>query len=178
MNHSLIAVRYAKALFSLSVNNNQLDIIYRDLNLVDHYLKNSSELFSFLTNPVYKPSQKKKFIHDLLAPHTSPTTINFLNVVIDQNRESMIKEIIIDFGDLYRANKNIRSIKFISATPLSESFEKEIKDLLSKSYNSEIELNVEIKQDLLGGFILMIDGKLMDASLSSQIKKLKKQLIS
>lgn len=177
MNNSLIAVRYAKALYVLSVEKNITESIYKDIIAVDQFLSESTDLQVFLTNPIHKPSQKKKIISEIWSTQIHLVTLNFLNLVIDQKRESMIKDILRDFRDMYRAGKNIKNVTFISATPLADVFQHEIETLLQKAYQSEIELHIEVKEDLLGGFILVVDGKLMDASLSNQIKQIKKQLI-
>lgn len=177
MNNSLIAVRYAKALYALSVDKDITDIIYKDIKEVERLFCESPDLFIFLTNPIYKPSQKKSIFRQLLKDQLQTSTLNFIDLLIDQEREKMIKDIIRDFCDFYRSGKNIKNVIFISATTLSDSFVEEIRNLLKKNYESEIELTIEIKPNLLGGFILMVDGKLMDASISSQIKQIKRRLV-
>jgi F-type H+-transporting ATPase subunit delta len=178
VNQSLIAVRYAKALFKLGLERGTLAILHGDLNAVAQVITDSSDLSSLLTSPLVKPSKKKEFFDSLLRTRISKDSLSFLFLVIEKKREDILMQIIRDFGDLYRGYKGIKSVTFISATPLDLDFQKHLELFLRQTLKAEIELKVIIKAELLGGFVLMVDGKLMDASIAHQLRQIKKQLLN
>jgi F-type H+-transporting ATPase subunit delta len=76
------------------------------------------------------------------------------------------------------AAKGVIKAKVTTAIELPESSLTNIKNYLSKRVNAQIEMDVEINAELLGGFILKYDDKLIDASVSSQLKELRKSLLN
>jgi F-type H+-transporting ATPase subunit delta len=178
VNQSLIAVRYAKALFKLGLEKGNLAMLHGDLTAVKQAITDSDDLKSLLTSPLIKPTRKKEFFDTLFQKRINKDSLSFLFLVIDKKREEILLQIIRDFGDLYRGYKRIKSVSFISATPLDVDFQQQLEQFLQQTLKAEIELTIVIKKELLGGFILMVDGKLMDASIAHQLRQIKRQLLN
>jgi F-type H+-transporting ATPase subunit delta len=178
VNHSLIAVRYAKALFKLAKESDQLEKIHQDLLLVDKTLNESTDFKYFIESPIQKVSKKKEILAMIFKDNIQVISTNFLNLVIEKNREELLQQIIRDYNDFYRQDQNIRDVTFISATKLDESFYSSLKATLESSLKSSIELTIKEDNNLVGGFIITVDGKLMDASIANKLKRLKKQLLN
>ncbi len=86
MNASLIAVRYASALFQLGKEDDSLlDRLYADCSFLLASLQEPGELSAFLDNPVVKPGVKKKALHNVLSERLDPITLQFLDLIIDNN---------------------------------------------------------------------------------------------
>jgi len=51
-----------------------------------------------------------------------------------------------------------------------------IKDYLATTYNKSVELNFKVNPDIIGGFILTIEDRLMDKSVKWELEKLRKRL--
>lgn len=178
MNQSLVAIRYAKALFNLAKEKSVLEKVYNDLVFFRELLSSSSELKGFINSPLYKPSKKKEMVKLLNQSKIESITLQFLYLVIDKKRESILPEIIQNYQDLYRKEKNIKRVLFKSPSKLDPSFYDALKRQIENSLNAQIELTTEQNPELLGGFVLMVDGKLMDASISNQLKQIQKRLLS
>ncbi len=178
MNNSLISVRYAKALFLLSKEKGEVDNVYNDMNMLWDYCNNTEEFNELLSNSVITPGKKKKALKAVFEKHVNQLTVNFLSIMVDNRRETLLGAIARNFVDLYKEEKKIKSVTLFTAFDLDDDYLSKIKDVLRNELGAKIELKVRVKDHLIGGFILMVDGKMMDASVSNKLKELKNKLLS
>ena len=178
MNASLIAVRYASALFQLGKEDTALlDRLYGDCSFLLASIHESKDLTEFLENPVVKPGVKKKTLHNILGKQLDASTMRFLNLVIDNNRERLLVNALIVFLDLYRSHKGIKSVTVITAVPLGDDFKQQIRQVIEAHFKCQVELECQVKPGVLGGLILMMDGKQSDGSVAGQLRAMKKKLM-
>ncbi len=178
MNLSLVSVRYAKALFKLSIEKKVTEKVYKDIQLL---LSNCAELpafCEFVRSPVIKPSKKKELFDDVFGKVLDPVTLNFLGVVIDNNRESILDSIFRSYISFYKKEKNIKTVTLYSAFDMEDAYIESVRKLLAKEIGEPLELKTVTKEDLLGGFILKVDDKMVDASVVSKLKQVREHLIN
>ena len=178
MNHSLIAVRYAKALFKLALEKSLVEQVHTDLKIINEAIKGSKDLNSFLISPVQNKSKKIEIIELLFKKKIQEISYSFLCLLIEKKREEFLQQIIRDFDDLYRKSKNIRNVAFISAMDVDKVLQPVIRKTVEDALKSKIELTYRQDSKLIGGFIITVDGKLMDASVLSKLNNIKKQLLN
>ncbi|MFT3740985.1 MAG: ATP synthase F1 subunit delta [Breznakibacter sp.] len=178
MNHSLISVRYAKALFKLVKGQGLQHSVNNDLLLVGSVIDGNKELKGFLANPLFKESQKKQILSSLFASKINPLTLKFLHLVLDKKREEHLSAIIRNYGDMFRKDQHILRVVYTAAALPDADFESKLKAQLETLLKSQIELSVKEKKELIGGFTLLVDGKLADTSISSKLKTIQKQLLA
>lgn len=178
MNVSLITIRYAKALFSLALEKSITEEIYGDVQLISHQFDSVANFQAVLDSPVIKPAQKRELLVSVFGKSVNEITLKFMHILIANQREALLKSVLIDFEDLYKKHLGVKDVRMVTAVPISADFEATIKSFLTKELNSKIEFTTEIKPDLLGGFILVVDGKMLDTSLSSKLRLMKKSLLA
>lgn len=178
MNVSLISIRYAKAFFSLALEKEILAEVYSDVKQIAFQFNEVPHLQAILDSPVIKPTQKKDLFTQGFGKSINEITLKFLCLVIDNQREAMLKYILIDFDDLYKKHQGIKNVQMITAVPLEPTFEEIIKSTLTTDLNSKIEFSAVVKPELLGGFIIIVDGKMLDSSISNKLRLLKKSLLA
>ncbi len=178
MNRSLIANRYAKALFKLALEQGNLDEINSDVKVLQSYCDEADGFLDLLMSPIVKPGQKKEALHSVLEKNIAESTMNFLDLLIQNNREVLLEDINRGFVGLYKDHLGIKAVTLYTAIEMDKEQLKAIDDFLKKQFNSPVELTLKVNPDLLGGFKITIDGRLADASLSSKLKNMKKQLLS
>lgn len=176
MNESQISVRYAKALFQSASEKQILDRVFEDMKLLSETCK--LEDFQYMiVLPSLQVSQKRKFVDSILRDHLSEISLSMINLVIKNKREAYLAGIARNFRDLYRKAKGISTAKLVTAQPIDEASMKGIKELIREAYDSEVELASAVDEDIIGGFILTIEDKQYDASVASNLRKMKKQLL-
>lgn len=177
MNQGLIAVRYADAMFKLAIENQIGEKVYEDFNLLMRHCLQVDYFCSFLDNPVIKSSHKKELFQTVFKDKIHPMTLRFLEVVVDHKRENILMFILNDFIYHYKKFNGIKSVLLYTAVNLDERYLLQIEEYLEKEFKSPVEMEVRVNPDLLGGFILTVDGKMIDASIRNRLKKMRKQLL-
>ncbi|MGE0088994.1 MAG: ATP synthase F1 subunit delta [Bacteroidales bacterium] len=176
MNQSQIAIRYAKALFFLAQEKNKVDIIFKDVLLLNDTLINSSDLIKLLEHPVVKPSQKIQALINLFKDEVDQITLSFLQLIIQHKREIYLRRIVRNFIDLYKKNQHIQSVLLTSAYNLENEEKDKISETIESKLKSKIELNIKIDPAIIGGIILQINDKELDMSVSRQLSRVKSNL--
>ena len=177
MNQSIISVRYAKALMMVGAENQCLDAIKADMELIGATIKENYLFRQLLDNPVVKPPQKRKVMNELLEKYThSSLTLNFINIVIRNRREFLLADIARDFIDLYEKSKGIKRARIASATEMDEREKLLLQQQLNALFKANVTMVAETKPDLIGGFVLRVGDQQYDASLSSALKRMRKEL--
>jgi len=176
MNESQISVRYAKALFHSASEKQLLDIVFKDMELLAKVLK-LADFQYMLFLPSLQPSQKSKIIEAVFHADLSEISISLINLVIKNKRELYLPGIARYYKDLYRKAKDIRSATLMTAQPLDEGAVNRIRELIRKAYQSDVEMTPVLNEEIIGGFILTIEDMRYDASVSNNLKKMKKQLL-
>ncbi len=178
MNAGLISVRYAKALFGACKKDDEMmATIHDDCRFLLDSLRESDELVHFMSSPIVKPGAKKQILNNTFGKRLHKYSLRFLELIIDNNREPLLINALIDFIDLYRAYKSIRSVTIITAVEVSAEFREEVREFLEESYKSSIELECKVNPDIVGGMIFISDGKQIDSSISGQLRALKKEMM-
>ena len=173
MNNERISIRYAKSIYVLSEQQNNLETILKDMKIVLSLIKESKDFKNFLLSPILKPNKKIEIIENILGSQVSKETIQHITLITNNSRESFLDQIIINFIKIYKKQKNILSVKIKSPYEIN----KEQKDLIVKylgySENQKIDFQIEIDKKIIGGLIVETEGKQLDISILSKLQALK-----
>jgi len=176
MNDSKISVRYAKALFESALEQEVPDKVKEDMQLVIE-VNSLVEFQHMLINPVVKESEKIRLTEKVLLDKIQPLTLSMLKLVIRNGREQFISGIARNYIELYRKHKGISSAVFTSAQPADNELKKRIEKVIVDTLKQPVDLATETEKDLIGGFILRIGDQQYDASVASNLRKVRKQLL-
>jgi len=178
MELSSINVRYARALFSLAREKNLVDIIKTDLELVIRVGKMTPEFDWILSNPVIKPSKKIEIVKGVFNSIVQPITISFLEMLIRNKRENQLYGIVRWYLHEYNLFKGIDTATFVSAIPLDESVRNTVISIIKSHFKKELHLIEIVNPEIIGGYILKIDDMQYDGSISSALKKIRRELLN
>jgi F-type H+-transporting ATPase subunit delta len=178
MNHSKISVRYAKAIFMLAKEKNVLKDVFNDFVLIKEIISQNPEFYSVITSPIIKPSEKAKLLANVFEKSVMPITIDFLRMLVANNREACISDISRNFEDMYRKEFNIKKVILTTPEGLSKEAKDKIASTVAQTYSSDVEINDHINPDMLGGIIIRIEHQQLDLSVATQLREIKKSLKS
>ena len=100
----------------------------------------------------------------------------FMELLADNNRLDMARDIALAYLKIYRREHNICLVTVTSAAPMAEAEEKRLKQLIQRHLGSEY--NHLINPDLIGGFQVSIDNEKLDASVANELKQLRLKLLN
>ena len=171
-----LANRYAKSLIGLSVERGQLETVFADMQWLQAVCKSNRDFVVFLKSPVIKGDKKQKILESVTSGKISELTAAFNRLLIKKSRESFLPEIIPAFITQYKENKNIYTIKLTTAAPISDELKNAIVNRIKEiSEMKNIELETAVDDGLVGGFVLQAGDKLIDASISYDLKNIARQ---
>jgi F-type H+-transporting ATPase subunit delta len=176
MNDSKISVRYARAIFQSAQEKKILDKVYQDMIFISEICKNK-ETKEFLQSPIIIPSKKEAIFHKMLEGNVEKITLSLLDLIVMNGRESFIPAIARNFIHETKKFKGITESVLTTAIKVDDNVRKQIIDLISTVFNTEVELKENLDPEIVGGFILQVDDNYIDASIRNKLRKIKKELI-
>ena len=171
-----VASRYAKALLGLASEKGELKAVESDINTLSSLVDSSKEFELLLVSPVVKPDQKKAVLNALLKDKLSEVTFMFIILLVSKGREGAIASIVEEAKSQLRAMNNIQAATVKTASPLDEDSRAKILAQVAKLHNGEVELKEIVDPEILGGFVLRLDDKEIDASIKRQLNTLGRKL--
>jgi F-type H+-transporting ATPase subunit delta len=98
----------------------------------------------------------------------------FIDILTKKNREPLLPEIAREFHNAYNVHKGVGKAKVTTTVPMDAKTRAEFEAIVRKLSNrKEVELEEKVDKDLIGGFVLNVEDKQIDASIRNSLKKLK-----
>jgi F-type H+-transporting ATPase subunit delta len=179
MQNPRLAGRYAKSLIDLATEQNQLPTVYADMKYLKAVCKSNADFVAVLRSPIIKADKKGKIVDAVTNGKVGALTASFNTLLMKKGREQNLPEIINAFIDLYNQRNGIKKVKLTTATPIDETMKTAILEQIRGNTPLEkIELESAVKEELIGGFVLESEGRLIDASVLRDLKDVRKQFLS
>ena len=169
---------YALALYELSKENSELDMVANEMKSLGELIRNNSEFKNTILNPTISKDEKGNVI-SLIAKNNnfSTTLIKFLGFISTKNRLFFLEKITESFLNLFSKNRGELKAKLISAKKLSSEEQKKIQEELTKDFSSKLNVDYKHDPDLIAGLIIQIGSVMVDTSIKTKLKKLTKNMI-
>jgi F-type H+-transporting ATPase subunit delta len=176
MPNQRLAHRYAKSLIDLAIETNQLDAVFADISLVKETIKSSKDFALLLQSPIIKADKKTAIINAVLNGKVSALTTSFSKLLINKGREADLLEIANAFIEQYNTIKGIKIVQLTTATEISNEVKKSLEQKVSAALQGNtIQLQTQVNEKLIGGFVLEFENKLLDASILRDLNDIKQQ---
>jgi len=96
-----------------------------------------------------------------------------LKLLADRQRIGVLDAVLERLIELYREQRNIALATVTSASELSEEQQAALqKKVQAVAETDKLEINLKIDPDLIGGFVVNVGSKVIDASLAGQVRRL------
>lgn len=172
-----IAGPYAQALMAIAKDRDLTNQIGEQAASLLDLLKSSDELSQLFVNPLMAPEAKKAVIRQIMGDQVEPVLLNFLMLLVDRGRVMYTGEVLEQYRALLRELNQTVLAQVISATELSEDQQNAIRDKVKTLTGAnQVELSIEVDPALLGGLIIQVESKVIDASLRGQLRRIGMQL--
>ena len=178
MSVTKVAYRYAQALIDLAAEKNTVEEVYGNMNQLASVCEESRDFRALLNSPVIVWHKKQAIFKQLFEKSISEMSMGFMNLIAKNSRENLLPEIAEGYIQLYKKSKNIHEVYVTSAVALDQSTKDKIIEKIKAEVNGTIELTETVDPELIGGFIVRMEDKQIDASISSQLADLRNVLLN
>ncbi|SDN42617.1 ATP synthase F1 subcomplex delta subunit [Desulfonauticus submarinus] len=179
MRGNIVARRYARALFALGQKEGQ-DVLLKygeSLEAVCAVLEVAPELLRIFSNPIFTVEEKKAILAKVLEKvDPEPMVRNFCFLLADKNRLAFLPEIKAYYGHLLDLAQGIVRGELFTAIELEEELKTEIAKKLEEQSKSKVVLDYKVDPNILGGLVLKVGDKVLDASIKAQLQILKENI--
>ena len=182
-DNNTIARPYAQAVFELAHESGELATWSTGLTIAGELLADG-QVAGFLSNPALNNDRRLEFLTGLFAKAKAKVLAggdkkgtNFLKLLLEYGRVSVLPEIAQHFETLKAAVENTVDVTISSAAPLSAAQKKEISQALEKRLGRDINLETEIDENLIGGAVIKAGDVVIDGSLRARLDSLSNALI-
>lgn len=172
-----VATPYAEALIANAQSSDSLALYKTELSSILKVLSGSKDLEDFLLNPLSSSLIKKEVLKQLFGQQINSFLMNFLLVLVDRRRIAFLKTIIDKYLSITYALESVTIVELYSAIDLDENQQSNlISKVKSMTRSSEIKLITKKDPGLIGGFVIKIGSKVIDASLAGKLNKISSYL--
>ena len=171
-----VAKPYARALYEAALEQNALDAITTDVDKLRELIEQSEEFTQLVHSPVLSSQFKSETFQQLFADAVHPLTINFFKLLALKQRERYLIAIMDAFSAIVDEAAGRLVAKVTTAVPITPEQEERFTSQLSAYSGKQVRLETITDADIQGGFIVQLDDTVFDASIASQLQRLKQQL--
>lgn len=174
---SEVAAPYAQALLSIAQSKDRVDELSGIANDLLGLMKASDDLTQFLTNPIADKDAKKGVISQVLGEGANAQMRNFLMLLVDKGRIVLVEPILQQFQALVRELKQTVLAEVTSAIELTDEQKDTVRQKVKSMTNAQsVEIETQVDPDLIGGVIVKVGSKVLDASIRGQLRRIGLQL--
>ncbi|MFM1799129.1 MAG: hypothetical protein RLZZ117_1407 [Cyanobacteriota bacterium] len=168
-----ITTPYADAFLQLAESSGETDTVITQTRDLLTLWQASPELREAMASPVLDPEAKKKVLLALFGQSITPTFLNLLKLLADRRRIGVLDAVLERMLELHRESNGIALAKITSATALSEDQQAQLTEKVKAVAGTDkVEIATAVDASLIGGFVLRVGSKVIDASLLGQVRRL------
>jgi F-type H+-transporting ATPase subunit delta len=170
-----IAQVYARSLFEVAKENDELDEIHEQLGEFADVLAENRDLQVFFFSP-YFSSQEKKDGVEKVVDGGNEHFVNFLQLIAERHRMPAVFRMRREFDAMWREENKLLEVRITSAIDLDEELVKSIGKRIEEQTGKTIDLDANVDPDVLGGLVLRVGNMVMDASVRGRLERLRKEV--
>jgi F-type H+-transporting ATPase subunit delta len=178
MSNSMVAKRYALALFQIAKDTQLLGVVEEELRVVKEVMLYNTDLKAVLKSSKLSMDKKKEILKEAFAS-VNAFVLNTLLILIDRHREDEIVEVANQYFMLANEAAGVAEAKVYSTRELTDEEREAISAVFAAKVGKK-SLRIEniVDSELLGGVKLRIGNRIYDGSLRGKLDRLERKLLS
>jgi len=174
VKQTILAKRYAKALFAIGKEDGKYEAYNQALQGVAGLFSSHPEVEDALTNPLYPLDLREKAMAAIVkSTGVDKVMGNFLNLLVQKKRAVILPEIAEVFQTMVDEDKNISHGSVVTAVELSAELQDKVQETLEKLTGKKVELKASVDPSIIGGIIAKVGDLVLDGSIKTQLASLK-----
>ena len=170
-----IAQVYSRALFEAAEEQDKLDVVRDEFGEFADAIDESRDLAVFFFSPYFSTEEKKEGLGKVVDG-ADDIVRNFLELLIEKHRMPAIHRIRREYNALWEEENKLLPVQVTSAIELDADTIKQIGDAIGERTGRKVELESKVDPDILGGIVLRVGDRILDASIANRLESLRKQV--
>jgi F-type H+-transporting ATPase subunit delta len=174
MSEFRVSTRYAKSLLELAIEKGALEEVLADMKQLSSVAFANRDFALSLKSPIINFDKKLKVLNAVFEKSANAITMAFYGIVARKNRADLLVDIAREFQVQYNTHQGIQVADLTTTFPITDELRNKFIGIVKEiSGLSKIELVEKIDAELIGGFVLKVNDRQLDESLSSKLKALR-----
>ncbi len=170
-----IARVYSEALFDVARASGRLDPIHEQLGAVADAVASDRDLQLFFFSPYFSSAEKRDGIAKAISG-AEPELVNFLELLAEKHRMPALFRIRRRFDELWDEANERLAVTVTSAVELDPSVVESIGAEIERKTSKTIELSSRVDESIVGGLVLQVGNRVLDASIRNRLDKLRREV--
>lgn len=172
-----MARRYATALADVVAERGEAREVQEELSEWASMMQTNAQLMEVFSNPTIPYEQKRQVLNTLVGrTRVRPTTANFLNVLLQNQRLAELGEINRRFTQVLDERAGVVSAQVTTAHPVPQASQQALRERLASMTGKDVRLSFTTDEELIGGIVTRIGSTIYDGSVRSQLQQFKERL--
>ena len=177
MRSESIALNYAEALFSLGEKSGRSREYLDLLDGLAGAIAGSPRAQAVLASPKVPKPVKTRILTGAMAG-APPEFVLFLGAVVKRGRQGLLGPIAVEYQGLLDLKLNrVRPTVTVAREP-DEALRTLLKTSLEARLEKEVIPTFVVDPEILGGVVIRLDGRVLDASVRRKLVRLRRELLS
>lgn len=175
MKDIVVGARYAQSLIDLAKERNQVNEVKEDMQKVLNAIQSNHAFKVLLKNPVIPNAIKGSVLEALFRKNNlGELSVALIRVLVRKNREGYLYAIASEYMRMHRELNGVKLAEVTTTFKMDEQLRNSFIDIVKANTGAKsVELTEKIKPEIIGGYILKVEGTQIDASVSTKLKELK-----
>ncbi len=166
---------YAEALFDVAREKGKLDAVRDELAQFADAVGGDRELQVFFFSPYFSSAEKSAGLRRAVSG-ADPELLNFLELLIEKGRMPEVFRIRRELDELWKHENRRIDVTVTSAVPLDRAVVEKVGEEIERQTGQKVELASRVDDEILGGIVLQVGNKILDASIRARLEKLRKSV--
>ena len=173
MENKQLIKKYALSLYEVGKKEDALDDIQKGIEALNSLYKSSSTFRYLLLTKKITENDKKKILLDVLKDYCSKYVLELIFIIIDKGDIKSLNSVINRFFVIMNSESGIVPVRIITSSALDSNEMESLTQNIESKLNKKVSAKNEVDPSIIGGIKLMVGNKVVDGSISHQLKKIK-----
>jgi F-type H+-transporting ATPase subunit delta len=169
----MISTRYARAIYAYAAEKGSEEAVYKEMKLLTDNFSAYPVLRQAMSDPTVSSDEKIKLLITACGIQVSDPLKQIVRMVVENGRANQMDNIARMYGEVYKKAKGIISAQLTTVEPANEKIKDALIRIISNGTGETVEFQTHINPELIGGFVLEIGDKQLDASVKDQLRRMR-----
>jgi F-type H+-transporting ATPase subunit delta len=170
MDAGTISTRYARAIYAYAAEKGKETALYEGMRYLTKNFAQFPTLRGIMSDPTLTAEQKIEVLDTAADVHLNETLQQVIRLVVKNKRSNRIENIALMYDQVYRKAKGIVTVGLTTVEPASEKMQEDLISVIAQVTDKKVEFQAKTDSGIIGGYILEIEDKRLDASVKEQLR--------